>query len=72
MDEAAANEIRKQIIQARDRGAAVLLISEDLDEIMEIADRILVFSGGAVTYETSREKAEIYEIGHYMAGAHAA
>jgi len=72
LDEAAANEIRKQIIQARDRGAAVLLISEDLDEIMEIADRILVFSGGAVTYETSREKAEIYEIGRYMAGAHAA
>jgi simple sugar transport system ATP-binding protein len=72
LDEAAANEIRKQIVQARDRGAAVLLISEDLDEIMEIADRILVFSGGAVTYETNREKAEIYEIGRYMAGADAA
>jgi simple sugar transport system ATP-binding protein len=72
LDEEAANEIRKQIVQARDRGAAVLLISEDLDEIMEISDRILVFSGGAVTYETGREKAEVYEIGRHMAGAHAA
>jgi simple sugar transport system ATP-binding protein len=72
LDEAAANEIRKQIVQARDRGAAVLLVSEDLDEIMEISDRILVFSGGVVTYETSRDNAEVYEIGRHMAGAHAA
>ena len=72
LDEAAATEIRKQIVQARDRGAAVLLVSEDLDEIMEIADRILVFSGGVVTYETDRDKAEVYEIGRHMAGAHAA
>ena len=72
LDEAAATEIRKQIVQARDRGAAVLLVSEDLDEIMEIADRILVFSGGVVTYETDRDTAEIYEIGRHMAGARAA
>ena len=72
LDEAAANDIRRQIVQACDRGAAVLLISEDLDEILEISDRILVFSGGAVTYETSRENAEVYEIGRHMAGAHAA
>ena len=72
LDEAAATEIRKQIVQARDRGVAVLLVSEDLDEIMEIADRILVFSGGVVTYETDRDKAEVYEIGRHMAGAHAA
>jgi simple sugar transport system ATP-binding protein len=72
LDEAAANEIRKQVVQARNRGVAVLLVSEDLDEIMEISDRILVFSGGVVTYETSRDNAEVYEIGRHMAGAHAA
>jgi simple sugar transport system ATP-binding protein len=72
LDAAAADNIRRQIVQARDSGAAVLLVSEDLDEIMEISDRILVLSHGVVTYETKRDRAEVYEIGRHMAGAHAA
>ena len=40
-------------MQARNRGAAVLLVSEDLDEILELADRILVISGGKIVYETT-------------------
>jgi simple sugar transport system ATP-binding protein len=69
LDTAAATEIRKQIVKARDEGAAVLLISEDLDEIMEISDRVLVMSGGRITYETNIENAEVYEIGRHMADA---
>jgi ABC-type uncharacterized transport system ATPase subunit len=46
----------------------VLLISEDLDEVLELADRILVISQGRIVYETSNEKADRKEIGHYMAG----
>ena len=72
LDASAATNIRQQIVDARDRGAAVLLVSEDLDEILEISDRILVLSEGTVSFETSRANAEVYEIGRHMAGAHAA
>ena len=51
LDFAAVAEIRSQIMQARNRGAAVLLVSEDLDELFELADRILVMFDGIV-YET--------------------
>jgi simple sugar transport system ATP-binding protein len=58
-------------MKARNRGAAVLLVSEDLDEILELADRILVISKGRIVYETTTQDAERHEIGRYMAG-HAA
>ena len=68
LDFKAVSEIRSRIMQARNRGAAVLLISEDLDEVLELADRILVISQGRIVYETSNEKADRKVIGHYMAG----
>ena len=49
-------------------GSAVLLVSEDLDELLELADRILVMSAGAVVHETTREGADRMVIGRYMAG----
>ena len=51
LDAAAAAEIRRQIGAARNRGVAVLLVSEDLDEVLELSDRILVMSGGRIVYE---------------------
>lgn len=51
LDFTAVAEIRTQIMNARNRGAAVLLIPEDLDEIMELADRVLVMSEGAIAYD---------------------
>jgi ABC-type uncharacterized transport system ATPase subunit len=61
-------EIRSQIMQARNRGAAVLLVSEDLDEILELADRILVISGGKIAHETTAADADRQVIGRHMAG----
>jgi simple sugar transport system ATP-binding protein len=61
-------EIRSRIMQARNRGTAVLLVSEDLDEILELADRILVISGGRIVYETTCNDADRQVIGHHMAG----
>ena len=55
-------------MQARNRGAAVLLVSEDLDEILELADRILVISDGKIVYETASQDADRHVIGRHMAG----
>jgi simple sugar transport system ATP-binding protein len=61
-------EIRSRIMQARNRGAAVLLVSEDLDEILELADRVLVISDGKIVYETPIQQADRQVIGRHMAG----
>ena len=68
LDFKAVSEIRSRIMQARNRGAAVLLLSEDLDEVLELADRILVISQGRIVHETSNDQADRKVIGHYMAG----
>src|SRR4029079_3289904 len=53
LDFAAVKEIHGRLRGVRERGGAVLLISEDLDELLELADRIVVMSEGRVVYETS-------------------
>ena len=68
LDFAAVADIHAQILAARNRGTAVLMVSEDLDELLELADRILVMSGGSVVHETPREGADRTLIGRYMAG----
>ncbi|WP_200927117.1 ABC transporter ATP-binding protein [Methylobacterium sp. Leaf87] len=70
LDFAAVSEIRNRIVAARNAGAAVLLISEDLDEILELSDRILVMSDGRLVYETPAAAAEAGTIGRHMAGHH--
>jgi simple sugar transport system ATP-binding protein len=71
LDFTAVAEIRARIVAARNAGAAVLLMSEDLDEVMELADRVLVMSEGRIAYDAPAEAADIGEIGRRMAG-HAA
>jgi simple sugar transport system ATP-binding protein len=66
LDAAAAAEIRAQIAAARDRGVAVLLVSEDLDEVLELSDRIAVMSGGRIVFECERANADRYELGRHM------
>ena len=68
LDFAAVAEIRTRILDARNRGAAVLLISADLDEIFALSDRILVISDGAIVHETTSAAADIGIIGRHMAG----
>ncbi len=68
LDFASVADIRGQIVQQRNRGAAVLLVSEDLDEILELSDRIAVMSGGKVAYITDAAGADRTTIGRYMAG----
>ena len=68
LDFAAVSFIHDQIVDARNRGVAVLLISEDLDEILKIADRVLVISEGKFFYESAIADADVVEIGKRMAG----
>lgn len=68
LDFTAVAEIRERLRVARDSGTAILLLSEDLDEILELADSIVVMSEGSINYECSRDEADVATIGHYMAG----
>lgn len=68
LDFAAVEAIHGQITEARNRGVAVLLVSEDLDELLALADRIVVISHGEFVYETTPAKADIKAIGQHMAG----
>ncbi len=68
LDFSAVAEIRARIVAAREAGAGVLLISEDLDEIMALADRILVMSEGRIAYQVPAGEADIAEIGRHMGG----
>jgi simple sugar transport system ATP-binding protein len=67
LDVAATADIRAQLMAVRNRGAAVLLLSEDLDELLALADRILVMSNGRIVYETPIHTAAVAVIGHHMA-----
>ncbi|APO72950.1 sugar ABC transporter ATP-binding protein [Rhizobium etli 8C-3] len=70
LDFSAVAEIRARIMKARNAGAAVLLLSEDLDELLEMSDRIVVLSEGKFVYETPARTADIGIIGAHMAGHH--
>ena len=72
LDVAALAEIHDRLLAARDRGAGVLLVSEDLDELLEISDRILVMCDGRIVHETPAATADIAVIGPAMAGHHGA
>jgi len=72
LDFAAVVEIHDRILAARNAGAAVLLVSEDLDELLELSDRIAVIFGGRIVHETATAKADIAVIGPSMAGHHSA
>jgi simple sugar transport system ATP-binding protein len=70
LDFSAVAEIRSRIVTARNNGAAVLLVSEDLDEILELADRVVVMSEGRIVHETPIAAADVPTIGACMAGHH--
>lgn len=61
--------IHKKIIELRDMNKAVLLVSAELDEVISLADRILVIYEGKIVGEFNRDEIDESEIGLYMAGA---
>ncbi|MBM3380240.1 MAG: ABC transporter ATP-binding protein [Betaproteobacteria bacterium] len=69
LDFAAVREIHARIVEVRSQGGAVLLISEDIDELLELADRIVVMSEGRLVHETLGRGAQRQVLGAYMGGA---
>lgn len=69
LDVGAIEKIHKQLIESRDKGKAVLLVSLELDEVMNLSDRILVMHEGEIVAELNPKETTIQEIGLYMSGA---
>ena len=69
LDVASITMVHQKLIEKRNKGAAILLISEDLDEIMSLSDRIAVIFKGKIVGIVPKEKADKYEIGAMMTGA---
>ena len=69
LDVGAIEYIHKQLIAQRDAGKAVLLVSLELDEVMNVSDRILVMYEGEIVADVDPKKVTTEELGLYMAGA---
>lgn len=69
LDVGAIEFIHRQLVQQRDSGKGVLLISLELDEVMNLSDRILVIYEGAIVAELNPKEVTIQELGLYMAGS---
>ena len=68
LDVGATEAVHKILIDQRDKGAAILLISEDLDELLSLSDRLAVMYDGRIVGEMQAEGADIQTIGLMMAG----
>ena len=69
LDVGAIEHIHKQLIEERDKGKAILLVSLELDEVLGLSDRILVLYEGEIVGELDPKKTNPQELGLYMSGA---
>jgi simple sugar transport system ATP-binding protein len=68
VDVGAAAQIRGEILALRDAGCAVLVVSEELDELFEISDRLYVMANGKLSPSIQRKDATVAQIGEWMSG----
>ena len=68
LDVGAIENIHRELVRKRDEGKAVLLVSFELEEVMNVSDRILVIYEGEIAGEFYPEKTTVQELGLYMAG----
>jgi simple sugar transport system ATP-binding protein len=68
LDVSATETVRRLIARAAAAGTAVVMISEDLDEVLDVSDRVAVMCGGRVTGVLGAEGADVEEIGLLMMG----
>lgn len=72
VDAAAAAAIHRALIELAENGAAILLLSQDLDEILTLADRVAVLNEGSLSPALPRDQADRERLGLLMGGAHGA
>jgi len=60
---------RQALLLARDKGAGILLISEDLEELFTLSDRLIVLYAGALVGTFRPEDTNVFEVGHLMTGS---
>jgi general nucleoside transport system ATP-binding protein len=72
LDFSAVAEVHARLLAARNSGCAVLMVSEDLDELLQVADRIVVMSAGKLVHSCAAAGADRHHIGSFMGGASAA
>jgi simple sugar transport system ATP-binding protein len=68
VDVGAAQQIRAEILALRDAGCAVLVLSEELEELFDISDRLLVMAKGQISPSVDRASATMERIGEWMSG----
>jgi simple sugar transport system ATP-binding protein len=68
VDVGAAAQIRAEILALRDAGCAVLVVSEELDELFELSDRLHVIAKGRLSPSLARAQASVERIGEWMSG----
>jgi simple sugar transport system ATP-binding protein len=68
VDVGAAAQIRAEILALRDAGCAVLVLSEELDELFELSDRLHVLAKGRLSPAVPRAEATVAQIGAWMSG----
>ena len=68
LDEGAIAYVHEQLLAARRRGAGILMISEDLDELLSLADRVAVIHQGRLTAPFDPKQVAVRDIGLMMAG----
>jgi simple sugar transport system ATP-binding protein len=68
LDIGATETVRKLLVAQRDAGTAILLISEDLEELLSLSDRLIVMYEGCIVGEMPAVSADIHTIGLMMAG----
>ena len=69
LDVGSIEYIHSQIVAQRDRGAAILIVSTELDEVMALTDRLLVMYRGQIVAELDPKQVTPADVGLYMAGA---
>jgi simple sugar transport system ATP-binding protein len=71
LDVQSAVVARQALLQARNDGAGVLLISEDLEELFALSDRLIVLYNGKVAGQFKPAETDFYTVGHLMTGSKA-
>ena len=68
LDVPTAATVQRLLLRARDRGCAILLVSQDLNELRDLSDRLVVMRGGRIVGDVDPRKSDVYEIGRLMTG----